>query len=49
MYFLACAYSVAQASDVAPFEYLALPINMMWGFCVLARVPSVIDIGRAPL
>ncbi|HRW50967.1 MAG TPA: DMT family transporter, partial [Caldilinea sp.] len=32
MYFLARAYSLAQASVVAPFEYLALPIDVMWGF-----------------
>jgi drug/metabolite transporter (DMT)-like permease len=32
MYFLARAYSVALASVVAPFEYVALPINVLWGF-----------------
>jgi drug/metabolite transporter (DMT)-like permease len=30
-YFMARAYSLAQASVAAPFEYLSLPINVMWG------------------
>lgn len=33
MYLLSRAYSLAQASVAAPFEYVSLPINMMWG-CV---------------
>ncbi len=40
MYFLARAYSVALASVVAPFEYLALPINIMWGFLIWYEVPT---------
>lgn len=32
MYCLARAYSLALASVVAPFEYVALPINLMWSF-----------------
>lgn len=38
-YFMARAYSVAPASVVAPFEYLALPINVMWGFVIWREVP----------
>lgn len=40
MYFLARAYSLAQASVVAPFEYLALPIDVMWGFLIWGEVPT---------
>lgn len=49
MYFLARAYSVAQASDVAPFEYLALPINMMWGFLLWQEVPTWLTLAGASL
>ena len=40
MYFLARAYSLAQASVAAPFEYVALPINIMWGFLIWREVPT---------
>ena len=40
MYFLARAYSLAEASVVAPFEYLALPIDVMWGFLIWGEVPT---------
>ncbi len=40
MYFIARAYSVALASVVAPFEYLALPINVMWGFVIWHEFPT---------
>ncbi|HEY0735937.1 MAG TPA: DMT family transporter [Herpetosiphonaceae bacterium] len=41
MYFLARAYSVALASVVAPFEYLALPISAMWGFILWQEIPTL--------
>ncbi len=41
MYCLARAYSVARASVVAPFEYVALPINVMWGFVLWHELPTV--------
>jgi drug/metabolite transporter (DMT)-like permease len=41
MYFLARAYSVALASVVAPFEYVALPINVMWDFVVWQELPAL--------
>jgi drug/metabolite transporter (DMT)-like permease len=41
MYFLARAYSVALASVVAPFEYVALPINVMWGFVLWQELPAL--------
>jgi drug/metabolite transporter (DMT)-like permease len=40
MYFLARAYSVAQASVIAPFEYVALPINVMWGLVLWHEIPT---------
>lgn len=40
MYFLARAYTLAQASIAAPFEYLALPIDAMWGFLIWGEVPT---------
>jgi drug/metabolite transporter (DMT)-like permease len=41
MYFVARAYSVALASVVAPFEYIALPINVMWGFVIWRELPPL--------
>ena len=41
MYFIARAYSVAFASVVAPFEYTALPINVMWGFIIWRELPGL--------
>ena len=41
MYFIARAYSVALASVVAPFEYTALPINVMWGFIIWQELPGL--------
>jgi len=40
MYCLARAYSLALASVVAPFEYIALPINVMWGFLLWHQFPT---------
>ena len=40
-YFMARAYSLAQASAVAPFEYLSLPINLMWGFVLFREIPAL--------
>jgi len=39
MYLMARAYSMAQASVVAPFEYATLPINAGWGFLLWREVP----------
>jgi drug/metabolite transporter (DMT)-like permease len=41
MYFMARAYSVALASVVAPFEYVTLPINTMWGFLLWHQFPTL--------
>jgi len=40
MYFLARAYSLAQASVAAPFEYLALPVDVLWGFLIWGEIPT---------
>ena len=41
MYFIARAYSLALASVVAPFEYMTLPINTLWGFLLWHDFPSL--------
>jgi drug/metabolite transporter (DMT)-like permease len=41
MYFIARAYSTAQASVVAPFEYVALPIGAILGFLFWREVPTL--------
>lgn len=40
MYLIARAYSTAPASVVAPFEYMSLPINVMWGFLLWREMPT---------
>lgn len=40
MYMMARAYSLAQASVVAPFKYATLPINTVWGFLLWREVPT---------
>ncbi len=47
MYFLARAYSAALASVVAPFEYLALPIHVTWGFILWHEVPTWMTLAGA--
>ena len=37
------AYRVSEASFVAPFEYLALPISVVWGIVVFAEYPQPTD------
>jgi drug/metabolite transporter (DMT)-like permease len=41
MYFIARAYSLAEASIAAPFEYVALPISAMWGYLFWHEVPTI--------
>ena len=47
MYFIARAYSTAQASVVAPFEYVSLPINIMWGFLIWHEIPTWMTLAGA--
>lgn len=49
MYFIARAYSAAQASVVAPFEYISLPINVMWGLVIWHEVPTLTTLAGALL
>lgn len=49
MYFIARAYSVAPASVVAPFEYISLPINVMWGLLIWSEIPTVMTLAGASL
>jgi drug/metabolite transporter (DMT)-like permease len=41
MYLVARAYSLALVSVVAPFEYVTLPINAMWGFIIWHEIPTL--------
>jgi drug/metabolite transporter (DMT)-like permease len=41
MYFMARAYSLALASVIAPFEYISLPISVMWGFLLWNQFPPL--------
>jgi drug/metabolite transporter (DMT)-like permease len=40
MYFLSRAYSMTQASIIAPFEYLSLPIKILWVFFIFQEIPT---------
>jgi drug/metabolite transporter (DMT)-like permease len=49
MYFIARAYSAAKAAVIAPFEYVALPINLMWGLLIWHEIPTWITLAGALL
>ena len=49
MYFMARAYSLALASVVAPFEYVSLPISVMWGFVIWQEIPTLMTLAGACL
>jgi drug/metabolite transporter (DMT)-like permease len=40
MYFMARAYTLSAASVIAPFEYVTLPINVVWGLLLWREFPS---------
>ncbi len=48
-YFATRAYSTAQASVIAPFEYSSLPINVMWGFLFWHEIPTLMTVAGALL
>ena len=48
-YFMTRAYSTAQASVIAPFEYASLPISIMWGFLFWHEVPTLVTLAGAAL
>jgi len=41
MYLIARAYSLAQVSVAAPFEYVALLFNVMWGLAIWHEIPAL--------
>lgn len=41
MYVAARAYSETAASVIAPFEYMSLPISVMWGFALWHELPTL--------
>ena len=41
-YFLSQAYRVAEASAIAPFEFVMLPLALLWGYLFWGEVPSAI-------
>jgi len=47
MYLMSRAYSLAQASVAAPFEYVSLPINIMWGFLIWHEIPTWLTLAGA--
>jgi drug/metabolite transporter (DMT)-like permease len=49
MYFLSRAYSLGEASVIAPFEYISLPINIMWGFLIWGEIPTWVTLAGAAL
>ena len=42
-YFISQAYRVAEASMVAPFEYLALPLSVLWGILIFDEWPDAVS------
>lgn len=49
MYLMSRAYSLAEASVAAPFEYVSLPINILWGFLFWGEIPTWLTLGGAAL
>jgi len=49
MYLISQAYSLAEASVAAPFEYISLPINIMWGFLIWGEIPTWLTLAGAGL
>ena len=47
MYLMSQAYSLAEASVAAPFEYVSLPINILWGFLIWHEIPTVLTLAGA--
>ena len=41
-FFISHAYRTSEAALVAPFEYIALPLSVLWGFTVFGEVPDAI-------
>ncbi|WP_420860824.1 DMT family transporter [Algirhabdus cladophorae] len=39
-YFISQAYRLGEAALIAPFEYLALPLSILWGFLIFEQWPT---------
>ncbi|MGC6484945.1 MAG: DMT family transporter [Candidatus Puniceispirillales bacterium] len=39
-FFISQAYRIAEAGMVAPFEYIAMPLSIFWGFMIFDAVPG---------
>ncbi len=48
-YLISQAYRVAEAAFVAPFEYLAMPLAIIWGYLVFGEVPDALTFLGAAL
>ena len=48
-YSIAQAYRSAKAATVAPFEYVALPLAMLWGWLIFDHLPSATVLGGIAL
>ena len=49
MYTMSRAYSLTEASVAAPFEYISLPINILWGFLIWGEIPTWMTLAGAIL
>ena len=43
------AYRIAEAGMVAPFEYIAMPLSILWGFMIFDVIPGVTTLGGMAL
>lgn len=41
-FFISQAYRVAEAGFVAPFEYIAMPLSILWGYLFFDEIPKAI-------
>jgi drug/metabolite transporter (DMT)-like permease len=41
-FFISQAYRVAEAGFVAPFEYVAMPLSILWGYLFFDEIPKAI-------
>lgn len=41
-YLISQAYRVAEAAFVAPFEYLAMPLAILWGYVIFDEIPDAL-------
>ena len=42
-FFLSQAYRISKAGEVAPFEYLALPISILWSITLFGDLPDFVS------